>query len=65
MHLPSQVTMVDVGPRDGLQSEPETVSIKTRTVLIEKLANTGLSRIKAGSFVSSKVSLARAGEEKE
>jgi hydroxymethylglutaryl-CoA lyase len=52
MQLPSHVTMVEVGPRDGLQNEPETVSVETRAMLIEKLADAGLSSIEVGSFVS-------------
>jgi len=54
MHLPRHVSMVEVGPRDGLQNETQTASVKIRARLIEMLADTGLSRIEAGSFVSSK-----------
>lgn len=54
MPLPSKVTMVEVGPRDGLQNEPELVSVETRIELIEKLADAGLKSIEAGSFVSPK-----------
>jgi hydroxymethylglutaryl-CoA lyase len=54
MQLPSQITMVEVGPRDGLQNEPQKVSVDTRVALIEMLADAGLSNIEAGSFVSPK-----------
>ena len=46
--------MVEVGPRDGLQNEPQAASVETRIALINKLADAGLSRIEAGSFVSPK-----------
>ena len=39
MQLPSKVTMVEVGPRDGLQNESKIVSVKNRLSLIEKLAD--------------------------
>jgi hydroxymethylglutaryl-CoA lyase len=54
MRLPPQVTMVEVGPRDGLQNEPQAASVETRIALVNKLADAGLSRIEAGSFVSPK-----------
>ncbi|MCH9691203.1 MAG: hydroxymethylglutaryl-CoA lyase [Gammaproteobacteria bacterium] len=54
MKLPSFVKMVEVGPRDGLQNEQQPVSVATRVALIDKLSNSGLSIIEAGSFVSPK-----------
>lgn len=54
MRLPSRVRMVEVGPRDGLQNEPETVPVDVRAELIRRLADTGLSVVEAGSFVSPK-----------
>jgi len=45
------VTICDVGPRDGLQNEPETLSPSTRAELVNRLAATGLPRIEAVSFV--------------
>jgi isopropylmalate/homocitrate/citramalate synthase len=41
----------DVGPRDGLQNEPDTLEPAVRAELINKLAATGLTRIEAVSFV--------------
>lgn len=54
MRLPSHVTMVEVGPRDGLQNEPRAASVDARIRLIEMLGDAGLTRIEAGSFVSPK-----------
>jgi hydroxymethylglutaryl-CoA lyase len=50
----SDVAIVEVGPRDGLQNEPMIVSAATKTALIERLAATGLKTIEAGAFVSPK-----------
>jgi hydroxymethylglutaryl-CoA lyase/(R)-citramalyl-CoA lyase len=41
----------DVGPRDGLQNEPETLAPTTRAELVNRLAACGLRRIEAVSFV--------------
>jgi hydroxymethylglutaryl-CoA lyase len=54
MHLPKQVRMVEVGPRDGLQNEARIVPAATKIALIERLAEAGLRVIEAGSFVSPK-----------
>jgi hydroxymethylglutaryl-CoA lyase len=43
-----------VGPRDGLQNEPETVATEQKLALIEGLARAGLRRIEVSSFVSPK-----------
>ncbi|MCG0018216.1 hydroxymethylglutaryl-CoA lyase [Vibrio parahaemolyticus] len=51
MTLPTNVTIVEVGPRDGLQNE-SLVSTRTKIRLIDLLSDTGLSHIEAGSFVS-------------
>jgi len=45
------VTLCDVGPRDGLQNEPETLPPATRADLVCRLAAAGLRRIEAVSFV--------------
>ena len=52
--LPSSVKIVEVGPRDGLQNEPETVPTETKIQLINLLSETGLPVIEATSFVSPK-----------
>ncbi len=54
MRLPAKIKMVEVGPRDGLQNEPETVSAAIKIELIDRLSSTGVSSIEAGSFVSPK-----------
>ena len=54
MRLPKQVKMVEVGPRDGLQNEPGDVPTEARIALIDRLSDTGLGVIEAGSFVSPK-----------
>src|SRR6185312_6386720 len=46
-----RVTVCDVGPRDGLQNEPETLPAATRAELVSRLAAAGLPRIEAVSFV--------------
>ena len=45
------VTICDVGPRDGLQNEPETLEPAVRAELVNRLARAGLPRIEAASFV--------------
>ena len=46
------VTVCDVGPRDGLQNYRDILSPSTRAELCDRLSDTGLSRIEVGSFVS-------------
>ena len=45
------VTICDVGPRDGLQNEPETLAPAVRAELVNRLAAAGLPRVEAASFV--------------
>jgi len=45
------VIVCDVGPRDGLQNEPETLPPATRAELVERLAAADLPRVEAVSFV--------------
>jgi hydroxymethylglutaryl-CoA lyase len=54
MAMPDAVTIVEVGPRDGLQNEPGTVPTAVKIALIERLAAAGLGVIEAASFVSPK-----------
>jgi hydroxymethylglutaryl-CoA lyase len=51
---PDQVRIVEVGPRDGLQNEKQSIPVATKIELLERLAQTGLRTIEAGSFVSPK-----------
>jgi isopropylmalate/homocitrate/citramalate synthase len=46
-----RVTVCDVGPRDGLQNEPDVLAPETRAELVSRLAAAGLPRIEAVSFV--------------
>jgi hydroxymethylglutaryl-CoA lyase/(R)-citramalyl-CoA lyase len=46
-----RVTICDVGPRDGLQNEPETLAPELRAEFINRLAIAGLPRVEAASFV--------------
>ena len=46
--------IVEVGPRDGLQNEPITLSLSEKLKFIEKLVEAGLTNIEVGAFVSSK-----------
>jgi isopropylmalate/homocitrate/citramalate synthase len=46
-----RVTICDVGPRDGLQNEPETLPPQTRAELVNRLGTARLPRIEAASFV--------------
>ena len=48
----SNITLCDVGPRDGLQNESDVVPPAERAELANRLAATGLPRIEAASFVS-------------
>ena len=50
--VPTEVTVVEVGPRDGLQNEPAPVPVAVRVALIEALAAAGLPVVEAGAFVS-------------
>jgi hydroxymethylglutaryl-CoA lyase len=52
--LPERVTIVEVGPRDGLQNEPGTVAPELKTEFIEALADAGLPVVEVTSFVNPK-----------
>ena len=54
MTMPEKVTIVEVGPRDGLQNEAAHVPAAVKIELVERLAAAGLSAIEAGAFVSPK-----------
>jgi hydroxymethylglutaryl-CoA lyase/(R)-citramalyl-CoA lyase len=49
--MPVRVDLCDVGPRDGLQNEPEVLAPAIRAELVERLAGTGLPQIEVASFV--------------
>ena len=54
MSLPSQVKIVEVGPRDGLQNEKETISAEVKIELCNRLSAAGVPNLEAASFVSPK-----------
>ena len=62
-HLPERVTVYEVGPRDGLQNEPETLSTDVRVDFVNRLTESGLPAIEVGSFVSPKAVPQLAGTE--
>jgi len=47
-----RVVICDVGPRDGLQNDPKILEPETRAELVNRLAEAGLPRIEAVSFVN-------------
>ena len=54
MSLPTRVKLVDVGPRDGLQNEKQTVPAAVKIELVHRLQDAGLKEIEVTSFVSPK-----------
>ena len=52
--IPSQVTLVEVGPRDGLQNEKQPVDAAVKIELVQRLQAAGLREIEVTSFVSPK-----------
>jgi hydroxymethylglutaryl-CoA lyase len=52
--LPSEVQIVEVGPRDGLQNESAYIPTDVKIAFIRALAASGLAQIEATSFVSPK-----------
>ena len=54
LSLPSHVTLVDVGPRDGLQNEAQPISAAVKIELVSRLQAAGLLEIEVTSYVSPK-----------
>ena len=52
--MPSQVRIVEVGPRDGLQNEAAHVPAEAKVTFVEALADAGLPVVEVTSFVSPK-----------
>ena len=52
--IPEQVTLVEVGARDGLQNEPVPVATADKVELVHRLAAAGLREIEVTSYVSPK-----------
>ncbi|MCW3023411.1 MAG: hydroxymethylglutaryl-CoA lyase, partial [Conexibacter sp.] len=53
--LPERVRVREVGPRDGLQNEPEVVATGDKVRLVNLLARTGVPRLEVTSFVRADV----------
>ena len=51
MTLPAAVTIVEVGPRDGLQNETNPIPTEVKLGFVERLGAAGLPVIEATSFV--------------
>jgi hydroxymethylglutaryl-CoA lyase len=49
-----QIEIVEVGPRDGLQSEPEVLPTAVKLELIQRLVDAGIRRLEVASFVNPK-----------
>lgn len=54
MNFPAKVTLIEVGPRDGLQNELSFVATKHKVQFINALSQSGLQHIEVTSFVSPK-----------
>jgi hydroxymethylglutaryl-CoA lyase len=54
MTFPAEVTIVEVGPRDGLQNEAAEIPTEVKAAFIDRLAGAGLRVIEATSFVHPK-----------
>ncbi len=52
--MPQTITLVEVGPRDGLQNEAQVIGVATKVELIERLAGCGFNHVEGGAFVSPK-----------
>ena len=52
--LPVAVKIVEVGPRDGLQNEKQTISADVKIDLVNRLSDAGIPNVEAVSFVSPK-----------
>lgn len=53
-HIPTRVSLIDVGPRDGLQNEKSPVPAQVKIELVHRLQDAGLKEIEVTSFVSPK-----------
>src|SRR3954469_14942359 len=64
MSLPTHVTVVEVGPRDGLQNEAARIATADKIAFVDRLSAAGLPAIEVSAFVSPKwvPQMADAGE---
>src|SRR5207248_1351671 len=54
MSLPARVTLVEVGPRDGLQNEVARISTADKIAFVDRLSAAGHKGIEVSAFVSPK-----------
>ena len=54
MTLPSRVTLVEVGPRDGLQNEAAPIATADKVAFVDRLSDAGHAVIEVSAFVSPK-----------
>ncbi|MGE8204421.1 hydroxymethylglutaryl-CoA lyase [Heyndrickxia sp. NPDC080065] len=54
LSLPKEVTIIEVGPRDGLQNEKNFVPTEVKLQFIKKLSSAGIEEMELTSFVSPK-----------
>ena len=52
MNLPKRVKIVEVGPRDGLQNQSKSISVRDKIAFINQLSDCGFKAIEVGSLVS-------------
>ena len=55
LKLPNKITVVDVSPRDGLQSFPRSIDTDTKVAMIDRLSETGLPVIEVTGFAHPRV----------
>ena len=51
LQWPAAATLVEVGPRDGLQNESAVIATADKVRFIERLAHAGHQRVEVGAFV--------------
>ncbi|KWV54307.1 hydroxymethylglutaryl-CoA lyase [Bradyrhizobium macuxiense] len=52
--MSDRVSIIEVGPRDGLQNEKTPISVADRIAFVERLIDAGLPKVEVGAFVSPK-----------
>jgi len=50
--LPKEVTLIEVGPRDGFQFEKQFIPTELKSEIICSLVDAGLKHIQVASFVN-------------
>src|ERR1700755_211038 len=55
LHLPKEIVVAEVAPRDGLQSFPRWIDTTTKVAIIDRLSDLGLPVIEVSSFAHPKI----------